>query len=164
MHLNLLPHPPVLDIDSILAPRRPPFGDAPEPGDERSTDAEKRTAPRILVVEDDWFAGMDIQSSLQDAGYQVLDLAASAEQAIEAAGEHEPDIVIMDVRLAGERDGIDAALEIARRFDVRSLFVTAYSDPGLRSRAEPARPFGWLTKPVAGEALIAAVRDALARR
>lgn len=155
------PHP--LDIDSILAPRRPPFGEGPHEGSERSPDAEKRPAARILVVEDDWFAGMDLQGALQDAGFTVLELATTAEEAIEAARLYDPDIIIMDVRLVGARDGVDAALEISRRYAIRCLFVSAYVDPALRSRAEPARPFGWLTKPITGETLVTAVRQALSR-
>lgn len=160
MSSSFLPQP---GIDSILALRRPPLGDRSQEGQLRNTDAEKRPAARVLVVEDDWFAGMDMISALQDAGFAVLELATSAEEAIEAACVNEPDIIIMDVRLVGERDGVDTALEIGRRFGIRCLFVSAFVDKGLRSRAEPVRPFGWLTKPVAGETLVTAVRNALAR-
>ena len=156
--------PPLSDIDSILATRRPPLGVGSQEGKLGNTDAEKRPAARVLVVEDDWFAGMDMQGALQDAGFTVLELATTAEEAIEAARVHEPDIIIMDVRLVGERDGVDAALEIGRRFGIRCLFVSAFVDPELRSRAEPAHPFGWLTKPIGGETLVAAVRNALARQ
>jgi two-component system, response regulator PdtaR len=153
--------PPLLDIDSILATRSPPFDDDPNERSERKTDADKRPGSRILVVEDDWFAGTDMQAALQNAGYNVLELVTSANEAIEAAGDYKPDLIIMDVRLVGNRDGVDAALEIGRRFDIRCLFVTAFVDPALRSRAEAARPFGWLTKPISREALVEAVRDAL---
>jgi two-component system, response regulator PdtaR len=153
--------PPLLDIDAILATRGPPFDDGSKQSSERKTDADQRPGARILVVEDDWFAGMDMQSALQDAGYHVLELVTSADEAIEAAGDYKPDLIIMDIRLVGKRDGVDAALEIGRRFDIRCLFVTAFVDPALRSRAEAARPFGWLTKPISREALVGAVRDAL---
>lgn len=155
--------PPLSDIGNILATRRPPFGDPSHEGRLSNTDAEKRPAARVLVVEDDWFAGTDMEAALQDAGFTVLELATNAEEAIEGARAHEPDIIIMDVRLVGERDGVDAALEIGRRFGIRCLFVSAFVDTELRSRAEPARPFGWLTKPIAGETLVTAVRKALGR-
>lgn len=154
--------PSVPEVDSILAPRRPPF-DYRSVQSKEQRDADKRPAARILIVEDDWFAGTDMQAALQDAGYDVPDLATTADEAVAAAGHCEPDLVVMDVRLVGERDGVDAALEIARRFGIRSLFVSAYADAALRSRAEPARPVGWLTKPISGEQLVAAVRDALRR-
>lgn len=156
--------PPGLNIDSILATRRPPSSGRSKDDDKRKTHADERVLARILVVEDDWFVGMDMQAALQEAGYGVLEVVTSASEAIEAAGDYRPDLIIMDVRLVGSGDGVDAALEIGRRFGIRSLFVTAYVDPALKSRAEAARPMGWLTKPISGEALVAAVRDALGRR
>jgi len=163
MQSSPLSLPSAPDVGSILAPRRLPFGDPSSESREREADADKRPAARILIVEDDWFAGTDMEAALQDAGYDVPELVTSADEAVAAAGDCEPDLVIMDVRLVGERDGVDAALEIARRFGIRSLFVSAYVDSALRTRAEPARPVGWLTKPISGEQLVAAVRNALRR-
>lgn len=163
--LSSSPSLPLLtEIASILAPRRPPADGRSNEGNEHKTDADRGVATRILVVEDDWFAATDMQAALRDAGYNVLEVVTSANEAIEAAGDCKPDIILMDVRLVGHRDGVDAALEISQRFDIRCLFVTAYVDPALRSRAETARPLGWLTKPISGEALVAAVRDALGRK
>lgn len=147
----------------MLATRRPPAGSRKSEAGSQSTGADKHAGGRILVVEDDWFAGMDMEAALDQAGYDVMGVVMSAEEAIESAGESRPDLVLMDVRLVGARDGVDAALEIARRFGIRCLFVTAFVDPALKARAEPARPLGWLTKPISGETLVAAVRDALAR-
>ena len=163
MHSSPLSQPSAPHIGSILAPRRPPFADPSSESREREADADKRTAARILIVEDDWFAGTDMEAALQDAGYDVPQLVTSADEAVAAADDCEPDLVIMDVRLVGERDGVDAALEIARRFGIRSLFVSAFVDPELRTRAEPARPVGWLAKPISGEHLVAAVRNAFGR-
>ena len=148
----------------MLVTRRPPAGSRKSEAGEPGTGADRQAGTRILVVEDDWFAGMDMESALDKAGYDVRGVVMSAEEAIEAAGESRPDLVLMDVRLVGARDGVDAALEIGRRFGIRCLFVTAFVDPALKARAEPARPIGWLTKPIAGDALVAAVRDALARQ
>lgn len=151
------------EIDSILAVRRPPDVDYEDTRDEGRVKLDERAAARILVVEDDWFVGMDIHASLQEAGYDVLDVVTSASEAVEAARNHEPDLIIMDVRLFGPEDGVDAALEIGRRFGIRCLFVTAFVEPALRERAEAARPMGWLTKPISNEALVHAVADALKR-
>jgi two-component system, response regulator PdtaR len=148
----------------MLVTRHPKFGSRATEAGDQSTGADEHAGTRILVVEDDWFAGMDMEAALNHAGYDVLGVVMSSEEAIEAAGENRPDLILMDVRLVGARDGVDAALEIGRRFGIRCLFVTAFVDPALRSRAEPARPIGWLTKPISGESLVAAVRDALARQ
>ena len=67
----------------------------------------------------------------------------------------------MDVRLAGPRDGIQAAAEIFDRFGVRSIFVSAFSDPTTRARADQAKPIAWLAKPVAVQKLVTTVNAAL---
>ena len=70
-----------------------------------------------------------------------------AEDAIRLAGEILPDIILMDIRLAGEMDGITAAREIRERFGIGSIFMTANSDPATRALAENARPLGFMAKP-----------------
>lgn len=147
----------------MLATRRPPAGSRKSKAGDRSAGADVDAGTRVLVVEDDWFAGTDMEAALDQAGYDVMGVVMSADEAIQAAGECRPDLVLMDVRLVGGRDGVDAALEIARRFGIRCLFVTAFVDPAMKARAEPARPLGWLTKPISGETLVAAVKAALAR-
>jgi two-component system, response regulator PdtaR len=147
----------------MLAIRRPQVGSRASEAGDQSTGADEHAGTRILVVEDDWFAGMDMEAALGQAGYDVRGVVMSAEEAIEAAGENLPDLILMDVRLVGARDGVDAALEIRRRFGIPCLFVTAFVDPALRARAEPARPLGWLTKPISGESLVDAVKVALTR-
>jgi DNA-binding NarL/FixJ family response regulator len=158
------PPPHLLPSTSLLVTRQPKFGSRATEAGEPGTGAHGHAGTRVLVVEDDWFAGMDMDAALDLAGFDVLGVVISAEEAIEAAGESRPDLILMDVRLVGARDGVDAALEIGRRFGIRCLFVTAFVDPALRTRAEPARPIGWLTKPISGESLVAAVRAALARQ
>ncbi len=122
---------------------------------------EVQTPSRILVVEDDFFAGAQYEDALTEAGYQVMDIVPTADEAIEALIDHRPELVVMDIRLAGSRDGVDAAIEIFKRFGVRSIFVSAYSDPATRARAEAARPFAWLAKPVSQQKLVASVEAAL---
>ena len=67
----------------------------------------------------------------------------------------------MDIRLAGDRDGIDAALEIFRTLGIRSLFASAHGDAQVRARAEAAQPLGWVAKPYRVETLLKAVEEAL---
>ena len=116
----------------------------------------------ILVVEDNYLVAAATSNGLRDSGFEVVGIAESAAEAIVLAGEVRPMLILMDVRLAGERDGIDAGLEIFRSLGIRCIFATAYSDVESRSRAEPARPLGWLPKPYAMPAVIAAVADAVA--
>ena len=112
---------------------------------------------RIVVVEDEIFIRLDLMTHLGTAGHAVVGTADSAEDAVSAVERERPDMVLMDVRLAGKRDGIDAALEIWNRFNIRSLFVSANLDAAARSRAAPANPLGFLEKPFTRANLLAAV-------
>ncbi len=122
---------------------------------------EPAARPCILLVEDDFLVGMEMESGLEAAGYEVAGIAATAEEAVELAASRRPALVVMDIRLASERDGIDAALEIFRTLGIRSLFASAHVDSQVRARAEAARPLGWVAKPYRVETLLAAVGEAL---
>lgn len=103
---------------------------------------------RVLVVEDEFFISLDTETLLQGMGHIVVAIAVSADEAVRVAEAERPDVVLMDIRLIGARDGIDAAAEILQRFDIRSIFVTANSDPGTRHRAQGVRPIAFLEKPL----------------
>jgi DNA-binding NarL/FixJ family response regulator len=118
-------------------------------------------SPCILLVEDDFLVGMEVEAGLEGAGYEVAGIATTAEEAVELAAARRPALVVMDIRLASERDGIDAALEIFRTLGIRSLFASAHVDAQVRARAEAARPLGWVAKPYRVETLLAAVVEAL---
>lgn len=112
---------------------------------------------RVLLVEDEVFVAMDAAAILSAAGHKVVGTAASADAAVTKADELEPDVVFMDIRLIGERDGIDAALEIKRRRDLPIVFVTANTDPLTHARAQQAQPLAVVSKPFTPESLLAAV-------
>jgi two-component system, response regulator PdtaR len=116
---------------------------------------------RVLVVEDDYFVSLEIDTTLTEMGCDVIGIAATGEDAIKLAERGRPELVLMDVRLAGRLDGVDAAAVIYRRFGIRSLFVTAHSDPQTRARGENANPLGWASKPFTFHQLTTAVRTAL---
>jgi two-component system, response regulator PdtaR len=116
---------------------------------------------RILIVEDDFFVATALENHLQDAGYEVVGIAATAEEAIQIAGERAPALAIMDIRLAGPKDGVDTAIAISSLFQIPSIFATAHGDVETRRRAEKANPLGWVSKPYSNEAVVAAVRSAL---
>jgi DNA-binding NarL/FixJ family response regulator len=98
---------------------------------------------------------------VQTLGHEVVGPAATAEKAIELAGRARPNLVLMYIRLANNSDGVAAAIEIRERFDIPSLFVSAHSDPMMRSRAAAARPLGFIEKPFSPESLARAIEVAL---
>jgi DNA-binding NarL/FixJ family response regulator len=126
---------------------------------------EGRPAPApgvcILLVEDDFLVSMEMETGLVEAGYEVAGIAATAEEAVALAAASGPALVVMDIRLAGDRDGVDAAIEIFRTLGIRSIFASAHGDARVRTRAEAAQPLGWVAKPYRVETLLKAVEEAL---
>ncbi len=94
-------------------------------------------------------------------GHEAIGPVATAEKAIELAGKMRPNLVLMDIRLANDSDGVAAAIEIRQRFEIPSLFVSAHGDPMMRSRAAAARPLGFIEKPFSPESLALAIEAAL---
>jgi DNA-binding NarL/FixJ family response regulator len=120
-------------------------------------------AGRVLIVEDEWVVAASAEAALEDAHCTIVGIAVTADEAVKLAEAERPDLVVMDVRLRGSRDGIDAAREIRERFGIRSLFVTANSDSETRRLGGAADPAGWIQKPVSGDDLAASVLACLAR-
>lgn len=119
---------------------------------------------RILVVEDNYLVAMQLSADLAAAGYEVLGPVNAPGPAIEMARRLRPALVIMDIRLSGNTDGIEAARAIFEETGIRSIFATAHSDTDSRKRAEPATPFGWLPKPYHAASLLAMIEAALSGR
>ncbi len=101
----------------------------------------------ILVVEDEFIVAADIKARLIRFGYQAIGNCASGEQALDLAEQLRPDLVLMDIYLAGAMDGIATAREIRRRFRVPVVFLTAYSEDATLQRAKLTEPFGYILKP-----------------
>lgn len=139
------------DLGFARRPSSRPAGRAPEVG--KKSAAAAATGRRVLIVEDEIFVALNAASLLEDAGYEVAAMVGTAELAVAKAEELAPDLVLMDISLAGERDGIDAAVEIHRTLGIRSLFVTAFQDNETRARAAAAEPIGYVTKPFAKQDL-----------
>lgn len=113
--------------------------------DQQDLEAQKL---RVLIVDDEFFISLHTKGLLQALGHIVVAVAVSADEAVRLAERESPDVVLMDIRLAGSRDGIDAAGEIRRRFNIGSIFVSANTDPQTRQRAEAVQPLGFLEKPL----------------
>jgi DNA-binding NarL/FixJ family response regulator len=126
-------------------------------GDELSNESSHtrlgKRSLRVLVVEDEFFISLHTKEMLEALGHTVVGVAVSANQAVQLAERNKPDVVLMDIRLNGDRDGIEAAEEIYRRLDIQSIFVSANSDPRTRERAAALRPLGFLQKPLSAERL-----------
>jgi DNA-binding NarL/FixJ family response regulator len=101
-----------------------------------------------------------VEDELVLAGYEVLGPVATQADAVKAAVEGNPDLVVMDIRLEAG-DGIDAAIEIKERTGVRAVFATAFGDGPTLARAELAMPVGWVPKPYGPSELLTAIRQAL---
>jgi DNA-binding LytR/AlgR family response regulator len=101
----------------------------------------------VLVVEDESIVRKDIEQTLKGLGYQVVSTVDNGEDAIEAASKYRPDVILMDIMLKGDLNGIAAAEEIKRTVDVPILFLTAYADRGTLSEAKLAEPHGYILKP-----------------
>lgn len=116
---------------------------------------------RILVVEDEFLIAMSVEGDLRDGGYDVVGIARSADDGVAMAKAERPDMVLMDIRLVGTRDGVDAALEIHKATGIRCIFATAHVDPETVARAQPAAPLVWLHKPYGRDSLLSAVEESL---
>jgi PAS domain S-box-containing protein len=102
---------------------------------------------RILIVEDEIITAKDIKECLQDIGYMVLAIVSSGEEAIKKAEEANPDLILMDIVLKGEMDGIETAKQIRSISNIPIIYLTAYSDKNILERAKITEPFGYILKP-----------------
>ncbi len=118
-------------------------------------------AARILVVEDEVIVAMDIQRRLEKLGYSVVGNEVRGEDAIETAQEERPDLILMDIKLKGDMDGITAASAIRGALSIPVVFLTAYSDRPSLERAKITEPFGYVLKPFEERELSIAVEMAL---
>lgn len=101
----------------------------------------------ILIVEDESIVAKDIQNSLKKLGYSVTGIASSGEDAIQMISENVPDIVLMDIMLKGEMDGIEAAGHLREKHNIPVIFLTAYADESTLKRAKITEPYGYIIKP-----------------
>lgn len=118
-------------------------------------------SPRlILVVEDEAIVARDIAVQLRDLGHEPIGPAVTGEQAIAMAGEWRPHLILMDIHLVGVMDGITAAQIIRTKFNVPTIFLSAFSGDGIVVRINAAQPAGYLAKPFTEHELQVAVETA----
>jgi two-component system, response regulator PdtaR len=151
-----------MDVAAVLprARRRRPPITSPE---QRRLDEASEQPPRILIVEDEYLVATEIEAGLSENGFGVVGLASTAAEAIRMAVAERPTLIVMDIRLAGDGDGIEAAAEIYKTTGIRCIFATAYAASQLEDRARQAAPLGWLAKPYEVDRLIDIIRGAIDR-
>jgi two-component system, response regulator PdtaR len=105
------------------------------------------TPATILVVEDDINVAAVLEARLESFGYKVCDIARTGLKAIEGHGRHQPDLVLMDILLEGDMNGIEAAEQISETSDVPIIFISCLNDPAVLDKAIQTHPYGYLVKP-----------------
>src|ERR1700740_2535643 len=126
------------------------------------TDADARPSRRVLIAEDEALIRLDLAEMLREEGYEIVGEAGDGQEAVELAERHQPDLVIMDVKMP-RRDGIDAASEIASKRIAPIVVLTAFSQRDLVERARDAGAMAYLVKPFTISDLIPAIELAVSR-
>ena len=115
----------------------------------------------VLIVEDEEIVAADLAGKLEQLGYQVVGTAAKGEEAVESACRLKPEVVLMDIRLKGAMDGIEAAEAILRRHSAPVIYLTAHSDQATLERAKLSQPYGYILKPFEERELSTTIEMAL---
>ncbi|MBI5946140.1 MAG: EAL domain-containing protein [Chloroflexi bacterium] len=115
----------------------------------------------VLIVEDEQIVSMDIKNNLEHLGYIIAGQADRGEDAVKKAGELRPDLILMDISLKGEMDGIEAASQIRTQFDLPIIFLTAFANQSTLERARQAEPYGYILKPFETHELVIAIEMAV---
>jgi CheY-like chemotaxis protein len=137
---RLRPHPSPAVIE-------PPTEGCPEGQRPEGEGREMRTSLRILLVEDERLIAADLRLRLRQMGHTVVGTVASGEEAVAHAHRLQPDLVLMDIRLRGRMDGVDAAERIRAQFDMPVVFMSAYTTVDTLTRVWRTQPAGYLSKP-----------------
>ena len=116
---------------------------------------------KILIVEDERIVALEIQSRMQKLGYAVTGIESSGEKALESIRTNPPDLVLMDIRLQGEMDGIRTAERIRGQYDIPVIYLTAHSDHDTLDRAKKTMPYGYIPKPLNEQILVSNIEMAL---
>lgn len=127
------------------------------------TNSLEKDGYKILIVEDEFIIAEDIKEKLIAFGYDVIGIVGSGREAIEIAKRKKPDLALMDIKLQGRMDGIEAASEVWGRFNVPVVFLTSFSDLRTLQRAKLAEPFGYIVKPFHDSSLRSNIEIALYR-
>ena len=116
---------------------------------------------KILIVENERLIADDIKLQLEDLGYDVVGISCNGKDALEKTSERKPDLILMDIVLTGDVDGIETAQKINEHYSIPFIYLTAYYDDEILKRASSTQPAGYITKPFSSVGLHAAIQMAL---
>lgn len=122
------------------------------------------SAIKILIVEDEAIVAMEIEHRLTMLGYDICDVSSSGEKAIILAEEHKPDLVLMDIKLKGNMNGLIAARIIKEKYNIPSVFVTANSDQNTIKQIDELLHFEYLFKPIEEDKLKVAIKKTIEKK
>lgn len=117
--------------------------------------------PKILVVEDEIIVAVNLGQKLKKLGYELVGITSSGEEAIQKAEENHPDLVLMDINIEGNLDGIETAEVLRNRFHTPVIYLTAYADENTLDRAKKTQPLGYIVKPFESDQLRSSIEVAL---
>jgi AmiR/NasT family two-component response regulator len=118
---------------------------------------------KIIIVEDEGLIAADLRGRLTSSGYSVTAIAASGTEAMHLIRQTSPDLVLMDIRLKGNQDGIQVAQRVHEEFDIPVVYLTAYDDRGTLERASGTQAYGFIKKPISSASLPGTIELALAK-
>jgi CheY-like chemotaxis protein len=121
------------------------------------------TKIKILIVEDELLIAKNLSKKLQKLGYKVVSIVSSGEAAIQYANDTRPDLILMDIVIKGNIDGIEASAQIRDQFNIPVIYTTAYADDDTLERAEATGSYGYVIKPFKERDLHAAIKMALSK-
>ena len=122
---------------------------------------DKSTDINIMIIEDEAVVAMDLESRLKKLGYGVAGIYGDSDKAINYLEVHTPGLILCDINIRGEQDGITVATYVRKHKRVPLVFVTALSDRGTLERAKKALPYGYIVKPYEDSDLLSAIEMAL---
>ncbi|TVQ51077.1 MAG: DNA-binding response regulator [Saprospirales bacterium] len=118
---------------------------------------------KVLIVEDEPIISADIEFTLGTADYKVVGIAHSSLKALDMLASRQPDMVILDINIKGDKDGIELAEIIREKYNIPFLFLTSYSDKVTLERVKPTLPYGYIVKPFKERDLLSSVEIAIFR-
>ncbi len=113
---------------------------------------------KVLIVEDDYIVALDLKQRLEDMGHKIVGIEGDGEAAIKNTQKTKPDLILMDITLKGELDGIETAQKIQENNNIPFIYVSGYNDKKTLKRAKITKPLAFITKPFMNRGIIKAIQ------